>query len=87
MTLDKWLLNQLEELLRERLLSMQITEEKVEIGNRIIKVSVKAKFQMPVFTTVFEKLKIWNYQCTEKAVRVWPINFIRGVRKQNGNEL
>lgn len=78
-------LEQLEQLLEERLLAARVIERDVKINSRKIKISVKADFKSPLFGMLPENMKIWTLQCEESASGINPVTIIRGVKKNNGS--
>jgi len=74
---------QLIELLDNRLVAVDVWQEKIRVTARKIGVEVLAEIQMPFSNFISEKMGLWKININAEIIRTDPIKFIRNMRGKN----
>lgn len=79
--IEQYTLNQLNQLIRNRLIATKKTEKNVRVSARSVIVSISITINMPFSGFLTEKLGIWKYSTKAEAVRIHPVKTIRYLRQ------
>ena len=86
-TVERYVEQELEKMLMNRMLVKENMENKVKVSLNKVNVEIEFAMKVPFLQWFFPEIKLWKIEEKAEAARINPVDIIRNVRKINGSQI